>query len=164
MDIQPPVRVTHTFTQALEGTPAEVMPLLCPVREAEWVPGWAPRLVLSTSGVAEPDCIFITPDAAAGADAEAIWTILSFDPAAGTVEMLKVTPGFLVIRLAIVLSARGGGGCHAEVSYRYTALSPAGESYVRERSPAAYAEFMRGWEAALNAYLRSQQARTGAVT
>jgi hypothetical protein len=157
MNVQPPVRVTHTFTQTLVGTPGEVLPLLCPVREAEWVPGWAPRLVLSASGVAEPDCVFLTPDVAAGPDAEAVWTILGIDESAGAVEMLKVTPGFLVVRLMIVLAAHDQGGCRAEVTYRYTALGPAGEAYVCERSAAAYEHFMRGWEEALNVYLRSRK-------
>lgn len=156
MDIEIPVRVTHTFIQTLEGSPTEVLPLLCPVREAEWVPGWAPRRVLSSSGVAERDCIFTTPDPAGGPDAEAIWTVLDQDPAAGTVEMLKVTPGFLVTRLAIALQARDQGGCHAAVTYTYTALGPNGEAYVRERSPAAYEAFMYEWEQELNGYLRSR--------
>jgi hypothetical protein len=42
VDIRAPVRVTHTYTQTLDGSPAEVLPLLCPVREADWVPGWTP--------------------------------------------------------------------------------------------------------------------------
>ena len=163
MDVQRPVRATHTFTQQLDGAPDEVLPLLCPVREVEWVPGWLPRLVLSGSGVAERDCVFITPDAAAGADAEAVWTILSHDPPAGTVEMLKVTPGFLVVRVAIALRARGGGS-DAEVSYQYTALSAAGEAYVRERSAEAYEEFMRAWEEALNRHLRLRRAEAGVAT
>jgi hypothetical protein len=155
VDIRAPVRVTHTYTQTLDGSPAEVLPLLCPVREADWVPGWTPRLVLSHSGLVEPDCVFVAPDPAAAAEAEAIWTVLHQDPTAGTVEMLKVTPGFLVVRLAIALRPRPEGGCHAMVTYCYTALSPAGEAYVRERTAAAYAEFMRGWEGALNTYLRA---------
>jgi hypothetical protein len=166
MEIRPPVRVSHTYTQTLNGSPAEVLPLLCPVREADWVPDWAPRLVISSTGLAEPDCVFITPDPAAPAGAEAIWTVLHQDPTAGTVEMLKVTPGFLVVRLAIALRPRPEAGCHAVVTYCYTALSPAGEAYVRERTAASYAEFMRGWESALNAYLRTarRDARAGAAT
>jgi hypothetical protein len=160
VNIQAPVRVTHTYTQTLDGTPAEVLPLLCPVREAEWVPGWSPQVVLSESGLVEPDCIFVTPDPSAPADTEAIWTVLQQDPAEGTVEMLKVTPGFLVVRLAIALQPHGETGCYATISYRYTALSPAGERYVRERTEGAYGEFMRGWESALNAYLRASRRET----
>lgn len=156
LDIRPPVRVTHTYTQRLEGTTDEVLPLLCPVRETEWVPGWAPGLVLSDSGVAEPDCVFTTPDAAAGARAEAIWTVLAQDAERGTVEMLKVTPGFLVVRLWIALRP-ADGGCTAEVTYRYTALGPAGEAYVASRTANDYAAFMRDWEAALNAHLRASR-------
>ena len=155
MDIQHPIRVVHTYTQSLDGSPEEVLPLLCPVREADWVPGWAPRLVLSESGVAERDCVFITPDAAAGPDAEAIWTITQLDRAAGRVEMLKITPGFLVVRLAIELTASAPAGCRAEVTYQYTALGPAGEAYVAGHTPDAYREFMESWEAALNRYLGS---------
>ncbi len=105
MEIRPPVRVTHSYTQTLEGTPAEVLPLLCPVREADWVPGWMPRLVLSDSGVAERDCIFTTPAAATSPEAEAIWTVLEQDPAAGTVEMLKCLPPGPA-------TGRTGGGRH----------------------------------------------------
>ena len=59
MLITPPVCVTHTYTQSLDGTPAEICPLLCPVREVEWARGWMPRAVCSFSGVAERDCVFI---------------------------------------------------------------------------------------------------------
>lgn len=157
LNIRTPVRVTHTYTQRLDGSVLEVFPLLCPVREAEWVPGWAPRLVLSDSGVAEPDCVFTTPDAAAGPDAEAVWTVLAQDADAGTVEMLKVTPGFLVIRLWIALRPRADGRCTADVTYRYTALGAAGEAFVASRTAEAYADFMRDWEAALNAHLRTMR-------
>lgn len=152
MQIRTPVRVTHTYTQSIDGTPSEVLPLLCPVLEVEWASGWEPGLVLSESGVAERDCVFTTPDPAAGPGAEAIWTVLAQDREAGSVEMLKVTPGFLVVRLTILLTP-AGQGCHAEVTYSYTALGPAGEAFVRSWTPEAYAGFMREWETELNAYL-----------
>ena len=65
MNIRPPNRVTHTYTQRLVAPPAAVFPLLCPVREADWIDGWNPLLVLSHSGLAEPDCVFVTDAAAA---------------------------------------------------------------------------------------------------
>ena len=161
LDVRPPVRVTHTYTQTLDGTVAQVLPLLCPVREAEWVPGWAPHVIFTASGVVEPDCVFTTHDPDAGPDAVAIWSVLSRDKAAGTVEMLKVTPGFLVVRVSIALRRRGTGGCFADVTYRYTAIGPAGEAYVRRRTAEAYAGFMRRWEDALNTYLRGPREQRG---
>lgn len=162
MIVRAPVRVTHGYTQTIVAPPSEVLPLLCPVREVDWVPGWAPEFVLTGSGVAERDCIFTTPDSAAGPTAEAIWTVLSQDVTAGTVEMLKVTPDFLVVRLSIALRPGPDGGSRADVTYQYTALSPAGEAYVATLTAEAYAEFMREWERALNAYLRAHRAEGAA--
>ncbi len=62
MRIAKPNRATHTYRQKLCAAPARVFPLLCPVRETEWADGWLPDLVISSSGIAERDCIFITPD------------------------------------------------------------------------------------------------------
>ena len=61
MQISQPRRVTRTYTQRLTAAPARVFPLLCPVREADWIEGWDPISVWSESGVAEPDCVFTTP-------------------------------------------------------------------------------------------------------
>lgn len=164
MDIRTPARISHTYTQSLNGSRAEVFPLLCPVLETEWCSGWHPRLVVSHSGVAERDCIFITPDANAGSGAEAIWVITKHDPGAGTTEMLKVTPDFLVIRLRIAVRDSGPGRSEADVTYQYTALSEVGESFVRAMTPAAYGRFMQEWEDELNAYLeRARSASTDAV-
>ncbi len=154
MEIRPPVRVTRSYRQRLAGTPAQVLPLLCPVREVDWAPGWQPGVVLTYSGLVEEDCVFTTPEPAAGSGVEAIWTVLEHDPEAGIVEMVKVTPGFTVTRLRVELAPSPAGGSTADVTYSYTALGPAGEEFVAGRTVEAYAQFMRGWEAALNRYLR----------
>src|SRR6266481_7636473 len=59
MQITKPNRATHTYRQTLRAPPAKVFPLLCPVREAEWAEGWLPELVISSSGIAEGDCVFL---------------------------------------------------------------------------------------------------------
>lgn len=71
MDIKKPNRVTRSFIQRLVAGPERVFPLLCPVREADWIEGWDPVLVLSETGLAEPDCVFVT----GSADQRAIWFI-----------------------------------------------------------------------------------------
>ena len=53
MQVTPPRRVRHSYLQRLVRPPREVFPLLCPVREAEWIPGWNPRLVASFSSPSE---------------------------------------------------------------------------------------------------------------
>jgi hypothetical protein len=152
--IQPPVRVTRTYLQTLAGTPDEVFPLLCPVREAEWASGWDPRLVLSRSGFVEFDCVFTTEDSGR----EAVWIVTEHDSSAHLVEMLKVVPGHTVTRLRISLRPRGPAQSHAEITYSWTALSAEGESFVQGRTEQAWAAFMREWEEELNTFLRATRA------
>jgi hypothetical protein len=38
-------RVVHEFTQTNPAAPEKVFPLLCPVREGDWLPGWKYRLI-----------------------------------------------------------------------------------------------------------------------
>jgi hypothetical protein len=43
----------------------------------------------------------------------------------------------------------------ATVTYQYTALSDAGEAFVRDFTEAAYVDFMQQWEWQFNHYLRT---------
>ncbi len=149
MTIQPPRRAVRTYTQHLAASPAAVFPLLCPVREAEWIDGWDPIDVFTSSGVAEADCVFTTP-----ADPQpAVWYITRHEPAAGCVEMVKITPQVTACRLIIQL-APAAGGCTAQVTYAHTSLGPAGDAFVDAFTEEHYGRFMRDWEDRLNHYLR----------
>lgn len=149
MIIEIPKRTKHSYTQNLAGPPADVFPLLCPVRECDWTPGWAPVKVITNSGVAEPDCMFITP----AEPNDAVWVVTRHDPAAFALEMYKVTPGHSVAKLEIKLSGAAGNTTRADVSYEYTALGESGEAFLREFTRAWYENFMKEWEDALNHYL-----------
>jgi hypothetical protein len=39
-------RVVHEYKQHNVAPPEKVFPLLCPVREGDWAPGWKYRLIL----------------------------------------------------------------------------------------------------------------------
>jgi hypothetical protein len=150
MNIERPHRVTRCYTQRLEAPPARVFPLLCPVREAEWIEGWHPERVISESGVAERDCVFVT----ATDCGEAVWYVTRHDAAAGEVEMIRYRPGVTVDRIHIALYARASG-CNAIVTYSLTSFGPEGDRLVAEFSESFYAEFMRTWERRLNHFLTS---------
>ena len=107
--------------------------------------GWDPTLVASASGIAEKDCVFITPDP------EAIWVVTEYDPPR-RIEFVKVAPGLTAARIEIVLSAIGHQ-TRADVTYTHTALSEEGERFVAGFTEEYYEGFMKGWEAALNAFL-----------
>jgi hypothetical protein len=150
MHITKPNRAAHTYRQTLCAPPAKVFPLLCPVREAEWASGWSPELVLSSSGVAERDCTFITQDE----HGQAIWYISRHEPERWFVEMLKILPGVTACRLEIQLS-ENGDGCFADVAYSHTSIGPAGDEFVAKFTADYYRNFMQEWETELNHFLRA---------
>jgi hypothetical protein len=148
MHITKPNRVTHTYRQRLRASPEQVFPLLCPVRETEWADGWLPELVISSSGVAERDCVFLTPEK----QATGIWYITRHEPEKLFVEMLKIVPGVTACRLNIQLSQESAA-CVADVTYTHTSLGPAGDEFVAGFTAEYYLKVMQAWETALNHFL-----------
>lgn len=149
MVIETPKRIIHSYSQNLAGPPEMVFPLLCPVREFDWTPDWDPVKVISNSGIAEQDCMFITQ----AEPEDAVWIVTKHDPEAFHVEMYKVTPGHTVAKLEIALSHAAGNTTRADVSYEYTALTQAGEKFLQEFTSDWYENFMQEWEDALNHFL-----------
>ena len=149
---QLPNRVRHSYTQSVSATPNDVFPLLCPIREHDWAPGWSTDWVISRSGLVEQECLFQTP-AKAGAKDASIWIVTRHDPSAYEVEMYKVTPGQTVGKLAISLTAQGAMETRAQISYEFTSLGPDGDAFLDEFTEESYEKFMRGWETAINHYL-----------
>lgn len=150
MRITEPNRVTHTYRQRLHAVPAKVFPLLCPVREMEWTNGWVPELVISSSGVAERDCVFITPDKLG----TAVWYITRHEPERWLIEMLKILPGVTACRLEIHLS-ENDTGCSADITYTHTSIGSAGDEFVAKFTADHYQQFMQAWERALNHFLET---------
>ena len=148
MKVTKPNRITRTFTQQLVAEPLEVFPLLCPVREADWIEGWDPLVVLSQSGVAEPDYVFLTE----ANPSNAIWYITRHELSNGLVEMVKITPNITACRLTIQLGPTEGGS-EATITYTHTSLGPEGDTFVASFTEEHYEEVMRDWEARINHYL-----------
>ena len=148
MMVSKPVRATRTYKQRLVGPPARVFPLLCPVREAEWIEGWEPQVVFSESGFAEPDCVFL----AAADPGHAIWFITRHEPGNGFIEMIKITPAVTACKLTIQLKPSAGGS-EATITYSHTSLGPAGDAFVASFTEEHYRQFMHDWESRMNHYL-----------
>jgi len=148
MVVTKPNRVTRTFTQRLEVEPAKVLPLLCPVREADWIEGWDPLVVYSESGVAEPDCVFLT----SASPCNSVWYITRHEPDKGFVEMIKITPNVTACKLTIRILLVGGKS-EATITYAHTSLGPEGDAFVASFTEEYYRQFMLDWEARINYFL-----------
>ena len=141
-----------TYRQVNAGTPEEVFPLLCPVREADWLDGWAYRMVHSVSGVAEKDCVFATPH---HGEQETIWQITEHDPVEKRVEFVRLTPGENAVRIGIRLEAKGENETYADISYLYTGLTAAQDAFIQNELPAQFQASMEWWERSINHYLKT---------
>lgn len=58
-------RKVHTFAVDVKTTVEDFFPLLCPSREADWIPGWDCDLIYTSDGYAEDKCVFTTDAASA---------------------------------------------------------------------------------------------------
>lgn len=151
MRVEKPNRVSHSYTQQLGASRQAVFELLCPVREAEWVNDWRPKLVLTDSGVAEPGCIFITP----GIPEDALWLMTEYDRDAFKLEIIKMIPGVVVGRISVSLTADVDDACSADITYAYTSISDHGDRALEEFTDAHFESFMVTWEKELNHFLRT---------
>ena len=57
--------------------PKDVFPLLCPVREHEWIEPWRADILFAESGRAELDCVFATDSPEEGYD---VWVVCRWEP------------------------------------------------------------------------------------
>jgi len=145
-------RIGHQYTQTNEAPPEEVFPLLCPVREADWVPGWQYRLIYSESGVAEDGCVFSMPN---DSGAETVWIVTHHDPAAFKIAYTWVQPDMIATQLRISLAPAPCGKTSTHIHYFYTGISPAGNAVLDRFTPEWFNGKMQGWEKAINYFLRN---------
>lgn len=123
-------------TMRLPAPPQAVHPLLCPVREGEWIEGWAATVRRSVSGVAEPGCVFTTPGLE-GPDW--LWVIAVHRP--DRIRFTVHAPGSHATLLDLDLAAEDGG-TRLDWTYDLVPLTGPGEAYVQgyaARFPAAMA-------------------------
>ncbi len=151
MKISKPNRIKHEYSQILLASPEVVFPLLCPVEEEKWVPGWNPDFVKSFSGVAEHNCVFQTTEKSVSS----VWIVNCFEPEPLYLEMYKVTPGHTVGQLCIQLFAHNQKQTKADISYEYTSLSETGDEFLKNFTSDYYIKFMQNWENAINHFLKT---------
>jgi len=145
-------RAVHQFTQTNQAPPEKVFPLLCPVREADWVPGWKYRLIYSQSGVAELGCVFTTPDEDGS---ESTWLCTEYDSTGLRIAYAWITPGMVACHIQIQLEPGPGATTRAHIAYTYTGLAPAGNKKVERFTADWFHSKMQGWEKAINHYLET---------
>ena len=149
MKIIKPNRRKHSCVQTWKGTRNEIFPLLCPVRERDWTPGWNPELVVSSSGVMEQECLFVETDT----HNDAIWVVTKYEPVNFEVAMYRIVPEVIVGKFSISLDKEDGKTTSASVFYEQTALSTDGNKIVNDFTIESFNKFMEEFKAAIDHYL-----------
>jgi hypothetical protein len=145
-------RLTLRHTHDIAAAAARVFPLLCPVREYEWIPGWSCELVHTGSGVVEPGCVFITDHTPEG---RTTWVTSRHDPAELRVEFVRFTPERLVTSMALLVEPTGPERSRLHLTYELTALDGTGRDWVQRarETGAPYAAIAEGLARLLEHFL-----------
>ena len=128
--------LTRHTTFDVSAPPERVFPLLCPVREYDWIATWECEMVHSESGVAEEDCIFCTRFS----DEPMTWIVSRYEPPT-RIEFSCVVPDLYAMRLKIALAGHAAS-TRLEWTRRWLSLGPAGEAWIEERTEAEYDKAM----------------------
>jgi hypothetical protein len=146
-------RTSKTHTMLLEGTPESVFPLLCPIREYEWIEAWRCTLIYSESGHAEQDCVFQTDFPQDGPTDT--WVVSRYeDPR--LIEFVR-SNGIRTIRYTITLCPTESGKTEAEWRKVVTGLAAEGNRVVAGLSDDEYVRQMQTLQRLLNHYLTTGQ-------
>jgi hypothetical protein len=145
-------RITRTYRQTIHAVPEAVFPLLCPVREAEWLAGWRYAMIYSESGVVERVAVFSTPG---DGEEQTTWIVTKHDPKTYEIEFTRFTPNSRTCILTIVVKPKDEKSSSVDISYAYTALSPAGNNFIDHFTEGIFLKAVTFWEKSMNHFLKT---------
>ncbi|NHJ19659.1 MAG: hypothetical protein EAX91_01860 [Candidatus Lokiarchaeota archaeon] len=141
-------RITREYIQMNAGQPEKVFPLLCPVRESEWLPHFKAEIVYSSTGISEDGAIFQTFHG----DVSITWIITKYNPNS-LIEMIYVIPSIMVVSINIQLVNHDNKHTKTTIRYTKTGLTERGNAEVEKFTEESFNQQMKHWEKAINYYL-----------
>jgi len=147
-----PERKIFSYTQVINASPETIFPLLCPVRETEWLQDWEYRMIYSLSGLAEPGAVFSTSH---HEEEDTIWVVTKHDKDSATVEFTRFTPFNRTCVLEIKVSARDSESSYVNISYTYTGLSSEGNKFIAHYDKKDFDANMKFWEDSMNYFIKT---------
>ena len=141
-------RVRFQQPMRIEAAPEDIFPLLCPVREFDWIPYWDCKLIYTESGIAERGCIFQTDKPGEGVDT---WVVSRFEPPT-RISFVRVDPK-RAIQYDIFLEA-AGDVTNLVWAQEITALNREGDRFVGAQKESDFAAMIETVEEMLEYFLR----------
>lgn len=149
-----PRRITRSYRQTINAPAPNVFPLLCPVREAEWLDGWQYRMIYSESGLVEEGAVFTT---AQDGEADTVWVVTRHELDDLEVHFTRFTPESRTCLLKIKVNEKDEKSFYVDITYIYTALAPAGNTFIENFTRAVFLEAVTFWEKSMNYFLETGQ-------
>ncbi len=145
-------RISHTYVHKINAPPADIFPMLCPVREKEYVPGWDATIIHSDTGLAERGCVFQTPNENGQ---PSTWIITQHNEPAGKIQFAIVTPDSHASTLDITLAPDGDTNSTLTFTYAHVALTDRGQAFIESFTADLFRTKMATFESALNNHLQA---------
>jgi hypothetical protein len=145
-------RITRSYCQTISASPEVVFPLLCPVREAEWLDGWKYAMIHSESGLAEEGCVFSTPG---DGEEDTVWVISRYDRENQLIEFNRFTPGSRTCVLKVTVTSKGDTDSNVDISYTYTGITADGNAWIDNFIEDAFLDAVKFWEKSMNHFLET---------
>lgn len=141
------------YTQINMGKPEDIFPLLSPLREAEWSPGFNYNLIFNSQEEDQLDLIFSTKEH----EYDTRYWIVVEHVFPTKVKMINFYKDLEVVILDLKLSDNGNGTTSTKIKYSHTSLTKEGEPLVERFTEDHYIAMMKHWEIAINHYLKTGQ-------
>ena len=145
-----PLRIVKEQILNIQAPPSEVFPLLCPLREYEWVETWRCDLLYTQSGRAENNCIFETDFAHNGG--KETWVVSRYEKDR-CIEFVRFTANEKVVKLDIDLVPVGERSTRMTWRKIYTGLGLAGNQIITRIAEVQFDMEAAQIERMLNHYL-----------
>jgi len=145
-------RITRSYRQTINAPPDIVFPLLCPVRETEWLDGWIYEMIYSGSGLAEEGCVFSTPG---DGEEDTVWVISRYDKKKCFIQFTRFTPVSRICVLKIIVTSKVEKTSNVDISYTYTGITEAGNTWIENFTESAFLNAVKFWERSMNHFLET---------
>jgi len=144
-------KLIQNYQQTIVGSKEEIFPLLCPVREKEWLQGWEYTMVYSESGYAEKGCIFETDNNYGSYR----WIITKHDSNNFEIQFVKTMKDDIIVIIDIDLEEKSEKITFCNIQYTFIPLcDEAVEDMYKENTEENFNIHMKIWEDSLNYYLK----------
>jgi hypothetical protein len=143
-------RVELTHTQHYPAPVDEVFPLLCPVREHDYLPPWQAEIIHLGTGLAEQGGVFVTTGEQGGRD---VWVISRYEPLE-RIQFVRVD-ALRTIVYDLYVEPAADGGTQIRWDQQVTALSQDGDDHVAGYIQADFAMMLKMMARLLAHYLKT---------